>query len=173
MNDLSINLGMSGLFDFGPLGCAIQNNLIEDWKRHFILHDKMHQIDCSILTPEIVLKASGHLAKFADAMVCDTVTNTTYRVDHLLKYELENLINKSDENERSLEELKRTLKKIKNSEIESTEEIDEIISKNNIKSPNGNSLSNSSLFNLMFKSHIGAYSHNKWYKLHNMLNNYI
>ncbi|CAF0742537.1 unnamed protein product [Brachionus calyciflorus] len=147
--------GVSGLFDLGPLGCSIQNNLINELKKHFVLRDRMLQVDCSILTPEIVLKASGHLAKFSDIMVKDTQTNEPYRVDHLLKSEIEKLTKTSKNNS----EFNEILKKIENSQLIEINEIDEIIKKFNIKSPKNNVLSSASPFNLMFKTEIGSKGH--------------
>lgn len=51
--------GVSGLYDYGPIGCAIKTNLITNWRKHFILHDGIYEIDCPAMTPEIVLKTSG------------------------------------------------------------------------------------------------------------------
>lgn len=45
----------------------------------------MLEVDCSILTPEPVLKASGHVDRFADYMVKDVKTGDCFRLDHLLK----------------------------------------------------------------------------------------
>lgn len=52
----SIYDGVSGLYDYGPVGCAIKTNILAQWRRHFILEDQMLEIDCSMLTPEIVFK---------------------------------------------------------------------------------------------------------------------
>ena len=41
------------------------------------------------MTPEKVLKASGHVDRFTDFMVRDVVTQDCYRADHLLKDALE------------------------------------------------------------------------------------
>ena len=65
----SIYGGSSGLFDIGPVGFAIQNNIVNEWRKHFVLKDHMLEIECSIITPEVVLKNSGHLGKFCDLMV--------------------------------------------------------------------------------------------------------
>jgi len=46
------------------------------------------EIDCPVLTAEQVLKASGHLTRFSDLMVRDSITNESFRVDHLLEGEL-------------------------------------------------------------------------------------
>ena len=52
----SIYGGVNGLCDYGPVGCAIKANILAQWRRHFVLEEQMHEIDCSILTPENVLK---------------------------------------------------------------------------------------------------------------------
>lgn len=45
-----------GLYDFGPMGCALKANMIQKWRRHFILAEGMLEVECSALTPEPVLK---------------------------------------------------------------------------------------------------------------------
>jgi glycyl-tRNA synthetase len=52
----SIYDGVGGLYDYGPVGCAIKANILALWRRHFILEEQMLEIECSMLTPEIVLK---------------------------------------------------------------------------------------------------------------------
>ncbi len=52
----SIYGGVNGLYDYGPVGCAIKTNILAVWRRHFVLEEQMLEIDCSMLTPEIVLK---------------------------------------------------------------------------------------------------------------------
>lgn len=53
--------------------------------QHFVLEENMLEVDCPCVTPEIVLKASGHVDKFTDLMVKDEKTGNCYRADHLLK----------------------------------------------------------------------------------------
>ncbi|RNA12004.1 glycine--tRNA ligase [Brachionus plicatilis] len=144
--------GVSGLYDLGPLGCALQNNLLSQWQNHFILRDSVFQVDCSILTPEQVLKASGHLSKFSDIMVRDLKTNESYRVDHLLKSEIEKILKKSKD-----QELRQVLTMIENSQLIDLNKIDEVIQKFHVKSPKNNPLSAASPFNLMFKTEIGSH----------------
>jgi glycyl-tRNA synthetase len=57
-NDQSFSIygGVNGLYDYGPVGCAIKANIMAQWRRHFVLEEQMHEIDCSMLTPEIVFK---------------------------------------------------------------------------------------------------------------------
>ena len=45
------------------------DNLLAEWHKHFVIQERMLKVNCSILTPEPVLKASGHVDKFADYMV--------------------------------------------------------------------------------------------------------
>lgn len=45
----------------------------------------MLEVECTILTPHVVLKTSGHVDRFSDLMVKDTKSNQYYRADHLLE----------------------------------------------------------------------------------------
>lgn len=49
-------LGVNGLYDFGPMGCAVKANLLQGWRNFFILEEQMLELDCAMLTPEVVLK---------------------------------------------------------------------------------------------------------------------
>lgn len=51
----------------------------------------MLEVDCPALTIEPVFKASGHIDRFTDYLVKDTVTNECFRVDHLIKSHLQQL----------------------------------------------------------------------------------
>lgn len=77
--------GITGQYDFGPMGCALKSNILSTWRQFFVLEEQMLEVDCSILTPEPVLKASGHVDRFADYMVKDTKNGDCFRLDHLLK----------------------------------------------------------------------------------------
>ncbi|RKP37457.1 glycyl-tRNA synthetase [Dimargaris cristalligena] len=81
--------GVAGLYDYGPIGCALQTNILNLWRSHFVLEEDMLELDCSILTPAEVLKTSGHVDKFSDWMVKDTKNGDIYRADHLVKAVLE------------------------------------------------------------------------------------
>ena len=48
--------GVNGLCDYGPVGFAIKANILALWRRHFVLEEQMLEIECSMLTPESVLK---------------------------------------------------------------------------------------------------------------------
>jgi glycyl-tRNA synthetase len=78
-----------GLFDYGPPGCALQSNITEVWRRHFVLEEDMLEVDCTILTPEEVFKTSGHVDKFEDWMCKDSKSGEFLRADHLIENVLE------------------------------------------------------------------------------------
>ncbi|CAN6270376.1 unnamed protein product [Urochloa humidicola] len=77
--------GVAGLYDYGPPGCAVKSNVLAKFRQHFVLEEGMLEVDCPCVTPEVVLKASGHVDKFTDLMVKDEKTGNCYRADHLLK----------------------------------------------------------------------------------------
>lgn len=78
-----------GLFDYGPPGCALQSNIVDAWRRHFVLEENMLELDCTIMTPEAVFKTSGHVDKFEDWMCKDSKTGDFLRADHLIENVLE------------------------------------------------------------------------------------
>jgi glycyl-tRNA synthetase len=78
-----------GLYDYGPPGCALQANIVDTWRKHFVLEEDMLELDCTMLTPEDVFKTSGHVDKFADWMCKDPVKGDFLRADHLVENVLE------------------------------------------------------------------------------------
>ena len=50
-------VGVNGLYDFGPMGCAMKANLLQAWRSFFILEEQMLEVDTAMLTPEPVLKS--------------------------------------------------------------------------------------------------------------------
>ncbi|GKZ86804.1 hypothetical protein AnigIFM56816_002566 [Aspergillus niger] len=78
-----------GLYDYGPPGCALQSNIVDLWRKHFVLQEDMLELDCTILTPEEVFKTSGHVDKFEDWMCKDLKKGDFLRADHLIETVLE------------------------------------------------------------------------------------
>ncbi|EMC97695.1 hypothetical protein BAUCODRAFT_33414 [Baudoinia panamericana UAMH 10762] len=74
-----------GLFDYGPPLENLEAEVINIWRDHFIRHEKMMALKCSMITPYQVLKTSGHVDKFADYMCKDPKTGEILRSDHLIK----------------------------------------------------------------------------------------
>lgn len=50
-------IGVAGLCDYGPMGCAMKAHLIALWRSHFVLEEGMLEVDCSVLTPDYALKS--------------------------------------------------------------------------------------------------------------------
>ncbi|KAF8463697.1 hypothetical protein BDZ91DRAFT_764534 [Kalaharituber pfeilii] len=96
--------GVSGLFDYGPPGCALQANIVDIWRKHFVLEEDMLEVDCTMLTPHEVLKTSGHVDKFADWMCKDPKTGEIFRADHLVEEVIEARL-KGDKEARGLESM--------------------------------------------------------------------
>ncbi|KAK0592778.1 hypothetical protein LWI29_025191 [Acer saccharum] len=146
--------GVAGLYDYGPPGCAVKSNVLSFWRQHFVLEEKMLEVDCSCVTPEVVLKASGHVDKFTDLMVKDEKTGTCYRADHLLKDfckdKLEKDLSISTEKAAELKKVLATLDDF------SAEELGAKIKEYGIIAPDTkNPLSDPYPFNLMFQTSIG------------------
>ena len=38
--------GVSGLYDYGPPGCAVKQNLTQFWRQHFVLEENMLEVSC-------------------------------------------------------------------------------------------------------------------------------
>uniref|UniRef100_A0A8C3STZ1 Glycine--tRNA ligase n=1 Tax=Chelydra serpentina TaxID=8475 RepID=A0A8C3STZ1_CHESE len=145
--------GVSGLYDFGPVGCALKNNIIQAWRQHFIQEDQILEIDCTMLTPEPVLKTSGHVEKFADFMVKDVKNGECFRADHLLKAHLQKLMSDKKCTAEKKTEMENVLTQLDNY---SQQELGDLFVNYNVKSPiTGNDLSPPVSFNLMFKTSIG------------------
>lgn len=126
--------GLANSWDFGPAGVLLKNNLRDAWWRHFVTsRGDMVGLDAAILMNPRVWEASGHVAHFADPLVEDTVTHERWRADELVAGALGQAADSM-----SLTEMAR------------------IIAERGIKSPAGNELSPPRVFNLLFKTAVGA-----------------
>ena len=62
--------GLQGVYDYGPLGVELKNNLkLSWWKSMIYERDDVEGLDASILTGKQVLKHSGHEDTFSDPLV--------------------------------------------------------------------------------------------------------
>ncbi|MCX6731628.1 MAG: glycine--tRNA ligase, partial [Candidatus Parcubacteria bacterium] len=61
--------GLAGTWDYGPLGTEMLYNIKEAWWKKFVSgHGDMYGIASSIIVPEQVWSASGHLENFTDPL---------------------------------------------------------------------------------------------------------
>ena len=76
--------GLQGVYDFGPLGVELKNNLKKSWWESMVYdNDDIEGLDSSILTNPLVLRYSGHEDTFSDPMVDCTSCNMRFRVDQV------------------------------------------------------------------------------------------
>jgi len=76
--------GLQGLYDYGPLGVELKNNLKQAWWREIVFdRDDVEGLDASILTKPSVLKFSGHVDTFSDPMVDCKSCNQRFRADQV------------------------------------------------------------------------------------------
>lgn len=149
----SIYGGIAGLYDFGPMGCAMKANLLSAWRQHFVLEEGMLELDTTILTPVAVLKTSGHVERFSDFMVKDVKSGDCYRADHLLTQHLEKLVSDPKCSLELKEEYESVMRLADNY---GQTELEQLFIKYQIKAPlTGNGLSAPAEFNLMFSTTIG------------------
>lgn len=124
--------GLSGTWDYGPLGVTLKRKIMQAWWQHFVeARDDMYGVDAAILMNQKVWQASGHVDTFVDPLCEDTVNHRRYRTDHILKD------NGVDPDGMTMQQM------------------DEAIAEKGIKSPDGNPLSKSRTFNMMFKTFVG------------------
>jgi len=78
--------GLQGMYDYGPLGVELKNNLKNAWWSSMVYeNDNIEGLDASILSNPIVLKYSGHEDTFSDPMVDCKSCNSRFRADQLEK----------------------------------------------------------------------------------------
>ena len=78
--------GLQGMYDYGPLGVELKNNLKSAWWSSMVYeNDNIEGLDASILSNPTVLKYSGHEDTFSDPMVDCKSCNSRFRADQLEK----------------------------------------------------------------------------------------
>lgn len=123
--------GISGMYDYGPLGLLLKRKLINKWRNLFVREEEnVFEVETSIIQPEKVFEASGHLSSFIDPVTQCKKCKGIYRADNLIE---------------------ETTKKFV--EGKKPEELTKIIRENNIKCPKcGGELADVKIFNLMLKT---------------------
>jgi len=76
--------GIQGMYDFGPLGVELKNNIKNAWWESMVYsNDNIEGLDSSILTNPLVLKYSGHEDTFSDPMVDCKSCGLRFRADQV------------------------------------------------------------------------------------------
>ena len=77
--------GLQGLYDYGPMGVELKNNLKQAWWAEMVYaRDDVEGLDASILTHPQVLHYSGHEETFTDPLVDCRNCKRRSRADHLV-----------------------------------------------------------------------------------------
>lgn len=127
---------VSGFYEYGPIGVLIKKKIEKLWRRMFIREEGNHEIETCIITPEIVLKASGHVQSFADPVVECNKCKTKVRADTLVE---------EHHKEKHGEKWDGKL-----------ESLDKAIKENKITCSCKGEFGKTYMFNLMFKTGIGS-----------------
>ena len=76
--------GLQGLYDYGPLGVELKNNLKQAWWRAMVYdRDDIEGLDAAVLTHPHVLKYSGHEDTFSDPLIDCKNCKSRWTVDQL------------------------------------------------------------------------------------------
>jgi glycyl-tRNA synthetase len=120
------------MFDYGPLGCVLKNNIVETWRTIYKNREGFVEIDSETVNPAAVFKASGHVDEFSDLITYCEECKEPFRADHLAK---------------GLHD---------NPDILSPEQLEKLFEKNDVRCPECKGrLGKVEEFNLMFKTTIG------------------
>jgi len=126
--------GVAGFYDYGPVGILLKRKIERLWRKSFIRERGYLEVQSSIITPEPVLKASGHVDEFGDPIIecgkCKIkIRADSFIADHVDGFEWDGKL----------------------------ESLDRIIKEKKLKCPKcEGKLSKAHMFNLMFKTGIGA-----------------
>ncbi len=76
--------GLQGLYDYGPLGVELKNNLKAAWWRAMVYErDDVEGLDTALLTHQKVLQYSGHEETFSDPLIDCRQCKARWRADHV------------------------------------------------------------------------------------------
>jgi glycyl-tRNA synthetase len=76
--------GIKGLYDYGPMGVELKNNIKQSWWKSMVYErDDIEGLDASILSAPVVLKQSGHEETFTDPLVDCKDCKSRWRLDQL------------------------------------------------------------------------------------------
>ncbi len=76
--------GLQGVYDFGPLGVELKNNIKKAWWDSMVYqNDDIEGLDSSILTNPLVFKYSGHVDTFSDPLVDCKSCGLRFRADQV------------------------------------------------------------------------------------------
>jgi glycyl-tRNA synthetase len=76
--------GLSGTWDYGPLGVTLKRNIMDLWWKMFVSdREDMYGVDAAILMNQKVWQASGHVDTFTDPLVECSNCHQRFRADKI------------------------------------------------------------------------------------------
>lgn len=139
-NSFELYGGTAGFYDYGPLGSTLKRRIEQIWRELFVIREGFMEIETPTVGIENVFVASGHVGGFSDPLCECKACGEAFRADHLID------------------------KLVPVADALSNEELDRIISENQVKCPEcEGDLGDTYEFNLMFKTQIGPGSGRQGY----------
>jgi len=78
--------GLSGFFDYGPVGFLMKNKIENLWREFFVKSEEnIFEIESSLIMHQKVWEASGHLKDFIDPLTQCKNCKSFYRADNLIE----------------------------------------------------------------------------------------
>jgi glycyl-tRNA synthetase len=78
--------GLAAVYDYGPLGTDLKNNIKQYWWRSMVqMHQNIVGIDSAIFMHPKTWKASGHVDAFNDPLIDNKDSKRRYRADQLIE----------------------------------------------------------------------------------------
>ncbi len=89
--------GLSAVYDYGPFGILLKQNIKEYWWRAMVrMHDNIVGLDAAIFMHPKTWKASGHVDAFNDPLVDNKDSKKRYRADQLVEGAVEKILEKAE-----------------------------------------------------------------------------
>lgn len=89
--------GLGAVYDYGPYGSALKNNIKDYWWRSMVqMHQNIVGIDAAIFMHPKTWKASGHVDAFNDPLVDNKDSKKRYRADTLIEDAISKIQDKAE-----------------------------------------------------------------------------
>ena len=87
--------GLSAVYDYGPYGSLLKNNIKEFWWKSMVqLNDNIVGLDSAIFMHSNTWQASGHIDAFNDLLIDNRDSKKRYRADLLVEEYIEKIHSK-------------------------------------------------------------------------------
>ncbi|KKS43723.1 MAG: Glycine-tRNA ligase, partial [candidate division CPR1 bacterium GW2011_GWA2_42_17] len=130
--------GFASVYDYGPLGVELKNNIKKAWWKEMVQkRENIVGLDSAIFMHPKTWEASGHTQAFSDPLVEDKVTHERYRLDQLLEAQGVDIAGKD------------------------FDQLKQIAAEVNLKSFDGNELTEAKKFNLLVEAYFGVTEDNR------------